>query len=137
MSVQVQLGGNEFVDCANIVEVRGEQLLRVAARPLRVSLTTPAGWDEARSVTVVENGLTAGGPGARVLESEYSVVLLLRGVPVVTAMADPGNTGEIHLRVDLRPLGIQLFDDASGLHVGSNMFTGNRVSNAATAISLG
>ena len=119
------------------MEVRGEQLLRVAARPLRVTLTTPAGWDEARAVRVVENGLTAGGPDARVLKSEHSVVLLLRGVPVVTAMADPSNMGEIHLRVDLRPLGIQLFDDASGLHVGSNLHTGNRVSNAATAISLG
>jgi hypothetical protein len=136
MSIKVLLGGNEFVDCANIVEVRGEQLLRVAVGPLRITLATPAGWDEAQAIAVVENDLKLGAKGARVVGAEHSVAVLSGDVPVVVAIADPGKPGEVHLRIDLRPIGIQLFDDASGLHVGSNLFTGNRVSNAATAISL-
>lgn len=137
MSIKVLLGGNEFVDCASIVEVRGEQLLRVAVGPLRITLATPTGWDETQAIAVVENDLKLGTKNARVLGAEHSVAVLSRDIPIVVAIADPEKPGEVHLRIDLRPLGIQLFDDASGLHVGSNLFTGTRVSNAATAISLG
>lgn len=137
MTVKVLLGGNQFVGCASIVEVRGEQLLRVALQPLRITLTTPPGWDDAQSLAVVDNEVKLGNPGTQVLESDRSVVLLSREHPVVVAFVDPDQPDEIRLRIDLRPLGIHLFDDSSGLHVGTNLFTGNRVSNAATAISLG
>jgi len=42
-----------------------------------------------------------------------------------------------HLRIDLRPLGINVYDDADGLHIGKNTFAGNAVSRAAVAINLG
>jgi hypothetical protein len=32
---------------------------------------------------------------------------------------------------------MSLFDDAVGLHVGKNLFAGNQIANASTAIALG
>jgi hypothetical protein len=43
----------------------------------------------------------------------------------------------VHLKVDLRPLGIKIHDGPDGLHIGQNVFSGNVVSRSAAAISLG
>ena len=136
MSATVHLGGNEFADCAAIVEIRGEPVLRVDVDPLRITMSTPPGWNGAQAISVADNALTLGAPRARVFRAGESVVVLSGDVPIVTAIADPDRPGSVLLRLDLRPLGISLFDDAAGLHVGPNVFTGNRVSSAASAISL-
>jgi hypothetical protein len=137
MTTRVIIGGNEFVDCANVLVLRGEPLLRIASEPLRVTLITPAGWPDHQSVALRENVLLTGKPKARIVGSGNAVVLLVKEISVVTAVADELEPQVIRTAVDLRPLGIQVFSDSSGLHVGANVFSGNRVSSAATAISLG
>jgi hypothetical protein len=42
----------------------------------------------------------------------------------------------VSLRVDLRLIGISLFDDALGLDVGHNPFAGSEITNASTAVAL-
>jgi hypothetical protein len=42
-----------------------------------------------------------------------------------------------HLKLDLRPLGISIYDDSDGLHIGKNVFSGNEVVRSAAAINLG
>lgn len=137
MTTKVILGGNEFVDCASIVAVRGEPLLSVATGPLRVTLNTPAGWPGAQEISIHENELKPGQPDARLMKADHAIVLLVREVPVLVAMADPDHPHEVLVRLDLRPIGIQLFDDADGLHLGTNLYSRNRVSNASTAVTLG
>jgi hypothetical protein len=137
MTTRVIIGGNEFVDCANVLVLRGEPLLRIASDPPRVTLITPAGWPDHQTVALRDNVLLAGQPHARVVRSESAVVLLFKEVSVVTAVADEAQPQVIRTAIDLRPIGINVFSDASGLHVGTNVFSGNRVSSAATAISLG
>lgn len=117
--------------------VRGEPLLSVATGPLRVTLNTPAGWPGAQEISIHENELKPGQPDARLMKADHAIVLLVREVPVLVAMADPDHPHEVLVRLDLRPIGIQLFDDADGLHLGTNLYSRNRVSNASTAVTLG
>jgi len=42
-----------------------------------------------------------------------------------------------HLKLDLRTLGINIYDDPDGLHIGQNIFSENVVSHSAAAINLG
>lgn len=137
MTVKVLLGGNELVDCATIVAVRGERLLWLDVDPLRVNLVTPPGWSDDQAIAVVQNHLKMGPASARVLARDGAVTVVASNIPVVMAMVSPEDPGEVHLRIDLRPLGIDLFDDARGLHLGSNLYAKNRVSSTAVAISLG
>ncbi|MBI4269165.1 MAG: hypothetical protein HY615_02445 [Candidatus Rokubacteria bacterium] len=51
-------------------------------------------------------------------------------------MATLFDAGTVHLKLDLRPLGITIYDDADGLHIGQNVFSGNVVDRSAVAISL-
>lgn len=53
----------------------------------------------------------------------------------IATLLDPA-TEAAHLRLDLRPLGIDTFDDPGGLHVGNNVFVGNVIEGAAVAINL-
>ena len=132
----VVLGGNEFVDCENILAAGGEPLLSIRTAPLSVTFRTPKVWSQSPAVTIVANEVTPPPQdGVHVVRDATSVSVVLRGFPMLVAIGE--GKDRVLLRLDLRPLGINVFDDAEGLHLGSNTFRGNRISNAATAISLG
>ena len=61
--------------------------------------------------------------------------VIFHDFPMLVAISE--GQDRVLLRLDLRLIGINVFDDAEGLHIGGNSFRGNRISNAATAISLG
>ena len=42
----------------------------------------------------------------------------------------------VHLKLDLRPIGIAIYDDHKGLHIGSNLFVLASFANCMTAISI-
>ena len=131
----VILGTNRFVDCDAIVAIRQHELLRVFTSPLRVSLTTPPDLPSGRSVQVVDSdSQLQSAANVQVVKGDRSVAIFWDETPLVIATL----LGEslVSLRVDLRQIGVNLFDDADGLHIGSNLFAGNLVSGASTAISL-
>ena len=130
----VVLGGNEFVDCESILAAKGESLLSVRAAPLAVTIRTPKGWQSLQALTVEANEVTPLQDGVRVVHDGASVSVLFHDFPMLFAVS--GGPDRVLLRVDLRSIGINLFDDAEGLHIGGNVFRGNRISSAATAISL-
>ncbi len=43
---------------------------------------------------------------------------------------------EIVLHVDLRPIGMNIFDDANGIHIGDSTLAGNTFQGVSTAITL-
>jgi len=132
----VVLGSNRFVDCDALVAIEQHELLRVVTSPLRVSITTPPDLPSGRSVQVVDSAcLPESAPNVRVVKGDHSVAVFWDEIPLViaTLLAE----SMVSLRVDLRPLGINLYDDANGLHIGGNLFAGNWVSGASTAIALG
>ena len=133
---EVVLSSNRFVDCDAIVAIQQQELLRVHTSPLRVALTTPPDLPSGRSVQVVDNvKLAESASNVRVVTSDSSVAVFWDETPLViaTLLAE----AMVSLRVDLRPIGINLFDDANGLHVGSNIFAGNWIAGASTAVALG
>lgn len=85
-------------------------------------------------MVVTDNLPAPGQHDVRVVPTDRSVTVLFRSFPILIAVADQAD--EVVLRLDLRPIGINVFDDAAGFHVGGNLLSRNRVSNSATAISL-
>jgi len=131
----VVLGGNEFVDCENILAAKGEPLLSVRAPPLTITIRTPQGWPPPQALTVVSNEALPHQEGVRVVRDGVSVCVVFHDFPMLFAVSEKPD--RVLLRLDLRSIGINVFDDAQGLHIGGNFFRGNRISNAATGISLG
>ncbi len=43
----------------------------------------------------------------------------------------------VHLRLDLRPLGLLIYDDIDGLHIGGTRIAGQNLQGTGTAIWLG
>jgi hypothetical protein len=131
----VVLGGNEFIDCESILAAKGEPVLSVRAAPLTVTIRTPKAWPPLQGLTVVANEVPPHQEGVRVVRDDVSVCVVFHDFPMLFAVSE--RPDRVLLRVDLRAIGINVFDDAQGLHIGENFFRGNRISNAATAISLG
>lgn len=124
--MRVILGGNHFIDCPTLIAHRGEPLLRVLFNPLRIDLNLPADLPNAPSPTLLRHVLTDGSetifsPG----ENAIAIATLL----------DPA-TETAHLFLDLRYIGMNIFVDPGGLHIGTNVFTANAVQGAEVAINL-
>jgi hypothetical protein len=90
-------------------------------------------WPSEYRVDIIDN-IPVPGQHARVVLADKSVTVLFGHFPILIAVAE--DASGVVLRLDLRPIGMNVFDDAAGLHVGANSLSGNRVSNSATAISL-
>ncbi|MBI5485971.1 MAG: hypothetical protein HY905_01420 [Deltaproteobacteria bacterium] len=132
----VVLGTNRFVDCATLIAVQQHELLSIAVSPLRVSLTTPPGLPSGRVVNVVENRRQPeSDPAVRVVASDTSVAIFWEESPLAIAtVLDPST---VSLRLDLRSIGIDLFDDGRAVHLAGNLFSGNLFSGSRTVIALG
>ena len=133
MSV-VLLGGNRFIDCQSILAYRGTPLLKVSVNPLRVELTTPDNLPSGRIVKVDRNAQSPA-QDVRVVATPQSFAIVWQDYPLV--MAALLDAGTALVKLDLRPLGINIYDDFAGLHIGTNAFARNEVSNVAVAINLG
>jgi len=130
----VLLGGNRFVECRSILAYRGEPLLQVSVNPLRVDLATPEDLPSGRSVQVGAS-IQKLAEDVRVVATAQSFAIFWQDHALVVATLF--DAGTVHLKLDLRPLGITIYDDFEGLHIGANTFAHNEVSHAAVAINLG
>ncbi|MBI3072933.1 MAG: hypothetical protein HYY84_12535 [Deltaproteobacteria bacterium] len=135
----VEIGGNRFVDCNTLISIGGQTLLRVEANPLRLSLTTPPDLPSGRRVSVVQNNLDSESGSVIVVTADSNVSIFWgKGAssPVSMVLATRLDAHRVHLKLDLRPLGILVYDDIDGLHVGGNALCGNTIRGATVAISL-
>ena len=135
----VLLGNNRFVDCHALLGLHEQSVLQVLTAPLRVSLLIPPGLPSGITFEVRENAIVQS-PGQaalclRIVARDTSVGIFWGDVSLVLAVLFDPST--VHLRVDLRPLGVNFYDDIQGLHVGGNALARNAFSNCTTAIALG
>ena len=121
----VILGGNRFVDCQNILSHKGNLVLRVRMSPLHVEINPPPDIPGDSNPVVHVNS-----------ERSCGVFTTSDRAVALATLLDPERE-IVHLTLDLRPLGMNIYDDPQGLHVGNNLFTMNVVEGAVTAISLG
>jgi hypothetical protein len=131
----VILGQNRFIDCGVIIGYGGRPLLRVVFDPLGIDLATPHG-KRSVEIRVDRTGrIEPEDPGTRVVRGENVFTIFWKGHAVLAATQLDLETA--HVRLDLRPLGIKIYDDFQGLHSGTNTFAENEIRGAATAIALG
>jgi len=120
----VVLGANHFVDCGALVAFGSEPVLQIARSPLRLTLVTPANLPSGRTVRVIDNvPAPASADHVRVVATDRSVAVFWDEA-VVAILTDLGGD-KLSVHVDLRSLGINLYDDAKGLHVGNMHFRGS------------
>ncbi len=119
----VVLGGNRFVDCQVIVALNEQPVLRVVEDPLAIELTLPNGVLSTVPLTQLKSVRS---------ENAFGVFLGDDALVLATRL-DPGT---VHLKVDLRPGGLDIYDDGEGLHIAGNTYGGNVVKSAGTAINL-
>jgi hypothetical protein len=133
--MNVVWGGNHIVDCVALLSWKDQVVLSVSSSPPRVDLKTPANPPNGKAVTIAQNQVIESPPGIKVAVTPESVAVLLDDVPLLTVV-DIGQDSLL-VRADLRPLGMTVFDDASGLHIGASVLANNRFSGCSTAIALG
>ena len=139
----VLLGTNRIEDCQTLIAVRDHAVLRVEASPPpnspRLMLSTPPGLRSGRSLTIEDNRLVSANEIARALNPKVFVagstvsVFLGDTLLLLATQVDPET---VHVKLDLRPLGINVYDDAYGLHVGPSTLARNHLSHCPTAIGL-
>ena len=135
----VIIGTNRFINCQTVISLKDQPLLEVWFSPLRVSLRLPRDLPSHVFFQIVENELkdkresAASNPYIVIGETNVSVFWY----EVLLVSATLLNHETMHLKIDLRRVGINIHDDHAGLHVGQNILTGNSFANCATAIALG
>jgi len=133
--MKVILGGNSFVDCQTLLAYQGRAVLRVLLAPVRVVLNTPSDVPNVRHLSVDDEGRVNPAEAGSVVARDHWFAFIANETPLVVAILASPDT--VHLRIELRPLGMNIYDDVNGLHIGGNAFRGNDIRNAASAINLG
>jgi hypothetical protein len=131
--ITVELGSNQFIDCPAILALGTKTVLALKLDPLRVTLRVPTegGGDAAH----IEDGNVVKGEGVKTQRDEASFWVFVADQLVLAALLRKPQV--VHLKLDLRPLGLRIYDDIDGLHIGTNVFSRNVISNANVAIELG
>ena len=131
--ITVELGSNQFIDCQMILAQGTTPVLALKLNPLRVTLRVPV--DGGGLVALVEDGDVVKGDLVEKVADERSFSVFAKDQLVLAALLRAPNV--VHLKVDLRPLGLLIYDDDEGLHIGTNVFSRNVISKTNAAISLG
>ena len=135
---KVILGTNEFTDCETILGVKDEPALQVFTNPLRVSIQTPPGSLGGESLVIEKNELKGTAPARApfpmivVTERQVGVFLGTDSLVLATLLED----SRVHLKVDLRPLGLLIHDEIDGLHIGTHVLARKNFIGCITAIAL-
>ena len=134
----VIIGTNRFINSQTVISLKDQPLLQVSVAPLKVSLRLPRDLPSRVFFEIVENELKEKGESAgsnpHIVTAETNVSLFWNDVLLVSATLLDQET--VHLKIDLRRVGINIYDDHAGLHVGQNTLTGNSFANCSTAIAL-
>lgn len=140
MSVAIVVGSNRFIDCQNVIVAGGAPVLRVAAPPLQISLGMPPRTPI--QFFVVDNreeqlpDSNSAGRLAIVAEREAFDAFWEKKRILGARLIEEAGTFIIHLHLDLRPVGINIYNDLDTLFVGSIRLSGNVFERASAGIVL-
>jgi hypothetical protein len=138
--VVVIIGTNRLVDCETVILVRGDPLLRVEEKPLRLTVITPSDIPSGRIVRVIGN-IVEDAQGSKEI-GHVKVVATDRSVSIfwdtfLLVAATSIEEGAVNVHIDFRPIGLNMFDDPTGLHLGGMHLAQSSFHNSATAFSFG
>ena len=134
----VILGTNKITNCQVVIALKEQPLLQVAFSPLRISLKLPRDVPTGPFLDIVDNVIKNGAasdPELRIVAAPTNVSIFWKDLLILSATMLDEETA--HLKLDLRPVGLAIFDDPQGLHIGGNLMARSSFANCMTAISLG
>lgn len=132
-------GRNRMVDCVALLSLGEQLVLAVSGPPIKVDLAAQPPLTSV-GINIRQNKYVGGQSGfLRIFPTpdaeQPNAVTMLAGDSLVL-FAHTTLPDEIVLHVDLRPIGMNVFDDANGIHIGDSTLAGNTFQGASTAISL-
>jgi hypothetical protein len=130
---EVVLGANRFVECGSLLAYKGKCVLGVDFDPLGVRLVTPRDLPSQLWVHV-DRDVVRPEDAVRIVKTASSFAVFWKEYAL--ALATLLSPEVAHLKLDLRPIGMRVYDDVDGLHIGNNRFSGNVITRAAAAINL-
>lgn len=128
----VRLGQNLFVDCHTLIAWNDRAILRAEGGLENLLLDTTGLGEGTKAVRVAEGA--ASGADVRVIASDVTRTIVVADEALLFATAIGPDT--VHIKLDLRPLGLNIFDDVAGLHVGKNLIAHNSFTGSQIAIRL-
>jgi hypothetical protein len=133
------IGTNRITNCRILIGVKDQPLLQVAFSPLRISLKLPKDLPTPISFEITDNIQKSEeiepNPDVHIVSGESNVSIFLKDLLLLSATLLDIDT--VHLKLDLRPVGIVIYDDPEGLHIGTNLMARSSFAGCMTAISLG
>ena len=133
--MRVTWGGNDLIDCVALLAWGDQVVLRVSSSPIRVDLKVPSAASDSGLEIQGNELITPTVSKARVVTTSEAVAVFWQSVAILMAQEIDANTVLLH--TDFRALGVNIFDDAAGLHIGGSLLGGNTFSGCSTAIALG
>lgn len=132
-------GGNRMIDCVALLSLGEQLVLAVTGPPIKIDLAASRPQFSV-DVNIRQNKDVGGQSGfLRIIPSPDregpNAITMLRDDRLVL-FAHAASADEIVLHVDLRPIGMNVFDDANGIHVGDSTLAGNTFQGVSTAITL-
>jgi hypothetical protein len=144
--VIVVWGGNRMIDCVALLSWRNQTVLRLSTSPVVVDFVVPSDGSSdngLRPLEIVANELVSPKPRPRevvIKSSPGAVAVLWSELPLIMAqdigIDAPSGQPMVLLHTDLRPVGMNVFDDAAGIHVGGNVLARTAFDRCSTAIAL-
>jgi hypothetical protein len=131
----VLMGLNRFENCRILIAWRERPVLRAEAGLSSLQLDTTGLGEKIRAVRVEGQNVTVGEKDCRLIASDAGTTVLVgRDQAILFATRIDEHT--LHIKLDLRPLGLNIFDDVAGLHVGHNVIANNSFTGCQIGIRL-
>lgn len=133
---ELTICSNTLVGGGHIVAVSGVLPLIIGAgeKP-QIWLQAINNAEKQEFISIVENSVSKH-PAVDVIEISGAVTVKIQGKIILSVMS-PSEDSAVVDSVDLRPLGLNMFGDASSLKVGDSSFSGNSMSGGGVLIGLG
>ena len=132
----VLMGLNRFENCQTLIAWGEHPVLRAEAGLSSLKLDTTGMGEKIRAVSVEGQSITVGKDIFSLIASNVGTTVLFRGnLAILVATQIDEHT--LHIKLDLRPLGLNIFDDVAGLHVGRAVMANNSFNGFKAGIRLG
>jgi hypothetical protein len=132
----VLMGSNRFENCQTLIAWGDHPVLKADAGLSSLQLDTTSMGEKIRAVRVEGKSVVVGKELCRLIASEVGTTVLFGG-SLAILIATRIDEHTLHFKLDLRPLGLNIFDDTAGLHVGGTVIAGNSLNGFKVGIRLG
>jgi hypothetical protein len=130
----ILMGLNRFENCRTLIAWGEHPVLKAEAGLSSLQFDTTGLGARIRPVRIEGQNVTVGKEDFHLVTSDSGTVLFGGDQAILFATQIDEHT--IHIKLDLRPLGLNIYDDVTGLHIGGNTMAKNAFANCQVGIRL-